>query len=283
MAERYAAQGQVDLLLSSIAKLPAPEVQRDAWLCFWTGQALLRIDEEQARVWFGHAYSAFATDGNTSGMRLAAASSVVALTLEWADLQQLDVWIARHSDAGGDAMVVDADRFEPYLLMGIVCVALVRGSYPAQIDKQALIARLRILLELPDAWLSDDQRVQAATILIKHGHAFVEYELARNVIIATRSLPQSGAGGALHRGRWFIAAADTQLISGDALQARADLNEARLLAVQSQSLRLSFEFGFASADHFMKAHDLQLASDELKQLEESRARHRQPSVRNIRE
>ena len=256
------------MLLSSIAKLPTPEVQRDAWLCFWTGQALLRIDEEQARVWFGHAYSAFATDGNTSGLRLAAASSVVTLTLEWADLQQLDVWIGRHSDAGGDTIVVDADRFEPYLLMGIVCVALVRGFYPPQIDRQALIARLRILLESPDAWLSDDQRLQAATILVKHGEAFNEYELAQNVIIATRSLPKSCAGGALHRGRWFIAAADTQLVGGDAKLARVDLSEARLLAEQSQSLRLSFEFGFASADHYMKAHDLQLAADELKQLED---------------
>ncbi len=185
LAERYAAQGQVDLLLSSIAKLPTAEVQRDAWLCFWTGQALLRIDEEQARIWFGHAYPAFEADGNAPGMRLAAASNVVALTLEWADLQQLDIWIARHSDAGGDATVVDSDRFEPYLLMGIICVALVRGSYPPQIDADALIARMRILLESPAVWLSDDQRVQAATILMKHGHAFVRHELARTVIIAT--------------------------------------------------------------------------------------------------
>ena len=222
LAERYAAQGQVDLLMSSIAKLPTPEIQRDAWLCFWTGQALLRIDEEQARIWFGHAYSAFEADGDASGMRLAAASNVIALTLEWADLQQLDFWIAQHSKAGGDANVADADRFEPYLLMGIICVALVRGSYPPQIDKRALVGRLQILLESSDAWLSDDQRVQAATILIKHGHAFVEYELAQNVIIATRALPRSGAGGALHRGRWFIAAAHTQLVSGDAMQASAD-------------------------------------------------------------
>ena len=38
LAERYAAQGQVDLLLSSITKLPTPEVQRDAWLCFGPGR-----------------------------------------------------------------------------------------------------------------------------------------------------------------------------------------------------------------------------------------------------
>ena len=266
LAEHYASRGQVDLLMSSIAKLPATEVQCDAWLCFWTGQALLRIDEEQARVWFGHAYAAFKEKSNRQGMRLAAASSVIALTLEWADLQQLDVWIARHSDAGGDALVADADRFEPYLLMGIICVALVRGSYPPQIDPDLVTARMKTLLDLPAVWLSDDQRVQAATILIKHGHAFAQYALARNVIIATRSLPQSGLAGALHRGRWFIATADTLLATGETLQARAELDRARLLV--TQSLRLSFEFGFASANHFMKAHDLPLAAEELQQLED---------------
>ena len=59
LAERYAAQGQVDLLMSSIAKLPVNETQCNAWLCFWAGQALLRVDEEQARIWFAYSYSAF--------------------------------------------------------------------------------------------------------------------------------------------------------------------------------------------------------------------------------
>ncbi|MBA2548207.1 MAG: AAA family ATPase [Burkholderiaceae bacterium] len=267
LAERYAALGHVDLLLSWIARLPEADARRNAWLCFWTGQTLLRVNEEHARVWFGLAYSAFATDRDESGMRLAAASNVIALTLEWADLQQLDLWIERHSAVDGERAIALTDQFEPVLLMGLICVALVRGSYPAQFDSEAAIARMRTLLASPSLWISDDQRLQAATILIKHGHAFVEYELARNVIIATRSLPQSRAGGALHRGRWFIAAADTQLVCGDPIHARADLNEAQLLAEQSQSPRLWFEFGFASADHFMKGHDLQLAAKELQRLE----------------
>ena len=268
LVERYAAQGQVDLLMASIAKLPAAEVERDAWLCFWTGQALLRIDEERARVWFGHAYEAFEADQNASGMRLAAASSVVALTLEWADLQQLDVWIARHSAAGGDTVVSGADRFEPYLLMGVICAALVRGFYPPAVGVDALIARMRILLEAPAAWLSDDQRVQAATILMKHGHAFVRHELARIVVLATRSLQESSTGGALHRARWLIAASLTQLVRGDVAEAAKDLNEARSLAEQLDSARLHFEVGFAATNQHMKSHDLQLAANELNRLED---------------
>ena len=90
LSERYASQGQVDLLMSSLAKLPASEVERNAWLCFWTGQALLRIDEEQARAWFERSYSAFEATGDLYGMRLAAASNVTAFQLECGDLRELD-------------------------------------------------------------------------------------------------------------------------------------------------------------------------------------------------
>ena len=133
LSERYASQGQVDLLMSSLAKLPAAEVERNAWLCFWTGQALLRIDEEQARVWFTHAYFAFEASGDAYGMRLAAASNVTAFQLECGDLRELDMWVERHQRAGGDTQVAAGDRFETTLLMGIICAAFVRARYPSQI------------------------------------------------------------------------------------------------------------------------------------------------------
>ena len=131
LAERYAAQGQVDLLLGSIAKLPTPEVQRDAWLCFWTGQALLRVDEEQARIWFARSYSAFEAASDSYGMRVAAASNVTAFLLECGDLRELDMWVERHRTAGGDTPVPSGDRFETTLTMGIVCAALVCARYPS--------------------------------------------------------------------------------------------------------------------------------------------------------
>ena len=87
LSERYASQGQVDLLMNSLARLPATEIAHNAWLCFWTGQALLRIDEEQARSWFERSYAAFEATGDSYGMRLAAASNVTAFQLECGDLR----------------------------------------------------------------------------------------------------------------------------------------------------------------------------------------------------
>ncbi len=130
LAERYAAQGQVELLMTSIGKVPAAEVERNAWLCFWTGQALLRVDEEHARHWFGR-ITAFETASDRAGMRLAAASVVTAFGLEWGDLAR-----ARHMDRTPQECgrrhtgSYEGDRFETSLIMGVMCAAFVRAAYP---------------------------------------------------------------------------------------------------------------------------------------------------------
>lgn len=278
LAERYAAQGQVELLLTSIAKLPAADVERDPWLCFWTGQALLRVDEEQSRVWLGYSYAAFEAVGDLSGMRLAAANVVTAFGLECGDFRELDLWIERHARAGGNTSVETNGRFETSLLMGIMCAAFVAGRYPPQVQSDALVARMRLLLDVEQAWLSDDQRVQAARTLIEHGMVFSSFELARSFVLSTRSLVNRSTGGALHRGRWLIAAAYSYFQRDSTAECLAYLDEARSLADQSNSSRLSFELGFAFSDYWMKAHDLQRATDEL-QLLESVAEQAPPAQR----
>ncbi|MBA3254346.1 MAG: AAA family ATPase [Burkholderiaceae bacterium] len=268
LAEHYAARGQIDLLMDSIAKLPAPDVHCNAWLCFWTGQALLRIDEERARVWFAQAHSAFGTASDVFGMRLAAASMVIAFGLEHADLRELEIWIQRHRDVGGETPIASTERFEPTLLMAIVCAALMQGEYPAQSKSLESIPRLMQLLEMESVWLSHDQRVQAGRLLIEHARVFHGDQIqASNAIVATRRLIQDGIGGALHRGRWLIAAAYAHFEVGNTAASLEYLQQARALAEQSSSLRLQFELSLALADHWMKAQMLPQAAAELDRLE----------------
>ena len=107
----------------------------------WTGQALLRVNERaQARVWLGHSYTAFEAVGDSSGMRLAAANVVTAFGLECGDLRDLDLWIERHTRAGGDTPVEANEQFETSLLMGIMCAAFVAGRYPPQIQSDVFVA-----------------------------------------------------------------------------------------------------------------------------------------------
>ena len=157
--------------------------------------------------------------------------------------------------------------FEPSLIMGVACAAFVKAGYPTQIDGDALIERLQQLVDSEHAWLSDDQRVQAARILIEQGHVFAKYEQAKAAILATRSLIDRETGSALQRGRWLIIAAYAHFPDTDSSRSLSFLNKAQSLAEKSHSLRLTFELGLASADHWMRARDLPSAAEELRKLE----------------
>ena len=85
--------------------------------------------------------------------------------------------------------------------------------------------------------------------------------------MASRSLITDSVGGALHRGRWLIITAMHCFATGDAAGSARHLSEARVLAERSKSAALSFEFGLAFAEHWMKLHDLPRATDELAKLE----------------
>ena len=52
---------------------------------------------------------------------------------------------------------------------------------------------MRLLLDLKEVWLSDDQRIQAARALIEHGMVFGSFELARAFVLATRFLVDSAS------------------------------------------------------------------------------------------
>lgn len=267
LAEDYAAHGHIDLLMGSIGKLPAVEVQGNPWLCFWTGQALLRVDEEQARAWFASSYSAFEGVSDAFGARLTAASMVIAFGLEHADLRELELWMKRHRDAGGETPVPSNERFESTFLMAMMCVALMQGGYPQQVPAQDLIPRFHALLEFEGVWLSGDQRVQAGRLLITHARIFHNHIEPLNAIVATRRLIQENVGGALHRGRWLISAAWANFEQGNAPASLQHLEQARVLASEIGSLRLHFELSFALTSHWIKAQMLQEAAAELDRLE----------------
>lgn len=267
LSERYARRGQTDLLLSALAKVPRVDVDNNPWLCFWTGQALLRINEEQARGWFGRSYTAFEKAADRAGMRLAAASVVIAFGLEYGDLRELETWIRRHRDAGGDTPIASTERFEPTLLMAIICAAFMEGKYPLEVDSESLIQRLRQLLELPDVWLSEDQRVQAGRQLIEHARIFRNQVTVANAIVATRRLIDGGLGGSLHKGRWLCAAAQACFEEGNPSESLSYLQQAQALAEQSNSLALRYQSSFLLSDHWMKAQMLAEAAEELNRLE----------------
>ena len=138
------------------------------------------IDEERARSWFERSYAGFAAAGDASGMRIAAASVVIAFVIEYGDIRTLETWLRRHVEAGGEHPVEQGSAHEATLCMGVICAALNAGAHPATIDANAVTRRLQVLLDDPSVWLTRDQAVEAARLLVDHARVFAKREQAQS-------------------------------------------------------------------------------------------------------
>jgi DNA-binding SARP family transcriptional activator len=266
IAERYARRGQAELLMRANARLPAGVAETRPWLCFWAGQALLGFNEEAARGWFELAYAAFERTDNRLGMRLAAARVVMAFGLDYADLRTLDAWLARHERAGGHEPVEPGAPYESALCLGTMAASLTLGAHPQGVDADALVRRLRMLLDDDDAWLTPDEPVIAARLVVDHARIFSTPERAQALALETSAYAKRTSASALQRGRWYIAASWAFYVDGKHDRARECLDEARRLTELCGSRRLVFELGMVTADAALK-HDLAKAAAELAVLE----------------
>ncbi|MGE5170404.1 MAG: BTAD domain-containing putative transcriptional regulator [Rudaea sp.] len=267
IAERYARRSQAELLMRAAARLPATVADTRPWLCFWAGQALLGFNEETARGWFERAYAAFERAGNRLGMRLAAARVVMAFGLDYADLRTLDAWLARHEHAGGHEAVAPGAPFESALLLGAMAASLTLGAHPPGVDADALVRRLRVLLDDDGAWLTPDEPAIAARLVVDHARIFSTPQRAQALVLETSAYAKRPTASALQRGRWYIAASWAFYVDGKHDRAGECLDEARRLTELCGSRRLVFELGMVTADAALK-HDLARAVAELATLEE---------------
>ena len=267
LAERHARRGQAGLLARSVGQLPPVLQDRDPWLCFWTGQALLGVDEEAARGWFERSYAAFDTAGDRAGMRLAASCVVTAFGLEYGDIRELDAWLERHISAGGDSAVEAGCANEAALCLGVVCAAIAHGAFPPGFGTDALIARLRVLMDVPSAWLTPDQPLEAARLLVDYARIFGTHSQAQAMVIGTRAHAEVDATSALQRGRFWMSAALAYFEDGKHEPAAEFLSRAGRLVEETGSRRLAFELGLTEVDAALKRNEMGNAAARLADLE----------------
>jgi ATP/maltotriose-dependent transcriptional regulator MalT/DNA-binding SARP family transcriptional activator len=267
LARAHAGRGEAQLLLRALDALPQGAVQARPWLCFWAGEALLGSDEEAARGWFEHAHAAFARAGDRAGTRLAASRVVTAFGLEYGDLRALDTWLARFDAAGGDAPITQGTDHEMALCLGTLCAAMIRGAHPPRIEPAQLTGRIRSRLDDAGAWLTPEEPVVAARLLIDHARIFGAPEQALSYIVDTRRHAEQPHVGPLQRGRWHVAAASIFYMEGAHAPADDHLAQARVLAERSGSRRLAFELGMAEVDALLRRNDFARASAALAALE----------------
>ncbi len=267
LAAKQARSGEAALLSRAASLLDDSVLLRHPWLCFWVGRALQGIDEERARSWFERSYAGFAAANDASGMRIAAASVVIAFVIEYGDIRTLETWLRRHVEAGGEHPVEQGSAHEATLCMGVICAALNAGAYPATIDANAVTRRLQVLLDDATVWLTCDHAIEAARLLVDNARAFASRQQAQNMVLATRRHIDDADAGALQRGRWCLSAANAYLLDGKLGLAEQYLEQARLLVEQNGSRRLVFELAMHVVDAAQRRGDTTAAEAHLVQIE----------------
>jgi ATP/maltotriose-dependent transcriptional regulator MalT/DNA-binding SARP family transcriptional activator len=266
LAPSYAHSRNLELMRRLYCRLPAAELHRRGWLCFWMGQAEHGIDEQAAREWYERAYHAFS---RSSEKALAAACVLVAFeTSDFTDIRNLVVWIERFSTARRIDAPSLQDPLRCVIALGILANAGLASA--EQVDQsEVLSARKEIeaAIELDERWLTRDQQLVAACILINHLEQFDSIENAKHAAIVAERLANDPAASPRARVRYWVSRAWIHAIAREAPNRDFAISRAEQIDAEMPSVSLAFEICEAQTAFALRDDRLSEAEALLGRLE----------------
>jgi ATP/maltotriose-dependent transcriptional regulator MalT/DNA-binding SARP family transcriptional activator len=197
-AEAMLASGRWQTLREWIESLPGHELNAKPWLEFWLGNALMPIDQAQARAHLEIAYERLRRQSETLGQMRAAASIIATHFFEWSSWQALDPWIDVL-----EALVVTHPRYPSDAIeFDIVCAMLIATLYrrPDHALLPMCADRVETLLE---AALDLNRKVTGATLLLTYCNLGNLLERGRGVVARTSALIERDEVTPLNRVWWY--------------------------------------------------------------------------------
>jgi LuxR family maltose regulon positive regulatory protein len=243
LAERYARERRPTLLLRVLDRVPAAQIDARPWVAYWTGHTLQGVNEGQARPWFDRAWRGFEAQGDRVGMALTAASMSVVFALDYSDLAGIDEWRARLHRLWPDGSALTGEARNLWLLGAVADTIMAEpGQASAEQAEQALSELRRRVLQ-PEGWISLDQRVEAARVMMDCASVLFSVQTALQIASETRLLAEHASTAPLPAARWLLVAADSQRRAADYPAAQASLDIGQRLATQAEYAALHFEVG----------------------------------------
>jgi DNA-binding SARP family transcriptional activator len=282
MSERYARQQQAQLLQRAVQRVPLDDVRQRPWIAFWAGQAMLGVDEEQARRWFDIAYAGFERHSDRPGMALSAASVLIAFNTDLDDASTVPLWLARFRASRSVLNDVVPIPWRAIVLLGVISeTTLADAAASSEDDAKRAVQELNRLVNEADAWPSRDQQLEAAAVLIDHIYLLDAIDLARQVVLATEPLARDEAASPLTRGRWWLAVMRTHHIGGEHERVEFCLNQVEQLVDTAGVKKLAFEVEDYRTNNALRAHDLERAAVGVARLEQLAAGGTQMQLANV--
>jgi DNA-binding SARP family transcriptional activator len=252
---------------SRVAPAPAADRLRAAW-------ADLPADEAAARAGFAQALDEAERTGDAAGCARAAAGTLVAVALEFADFRGLARALPaflRHdagpeADRGSDG-VSDGPADGITLDLARLTLPLLDGAQPFSAATEAAAARVHRALRDDGAWQDPDARMLALKLLLDYRGQQLELGPIEQLIALGHDLAARPGVSPAWQGRWWLLVLQNREWFGDAAGTAQALQLAQQLAQRHMLPRLRFELACVEMSAALKAADLAQADRLFRELD----------------
>jgi LuxR family maltose regulon positive regulatory protein len=227
-AEGLLEQGRRQTVIDWLGRMPQAVRDRDPWLGFWEGRALMATAPDRALQILQACHRRFAHDADAVGQLACGAAVVQTLWHARLGWSEITPWVDRLEPLMSHELRFPSPALE---LLGTsalhATLAFCRPSHPA-IRGMAL----KLLDLIDDAGIDWNQRLSSATHLVNYFHGAAEHELATRLIGKVDAVVDTLPASALNRAFWFIFRALHDVRQADDAQAAMRFQRAEDLARQ---------------------------------------------------
>ncbi|MBT2324671.1 hypothetical protein J7E62_20210 [Variovorax paradoxus] len=225
-AEGLLEQGRRQTVIDWIGRMPEAVRERDPWLGYWEGRALMAIAPERALQVFQARHRRFADEADVVGQLACGAAIVQTLWHARLGWSEITPWVDRLEPLMREGLRFPSPAVELLSMSALhAALAFCRPAHPA-------VRRLgpKLLGLIDDASIDWNQRLSTATHLITYFHNAAEHELAMQLAAKVDAAVEALPASALNRAFWFVFRAIHDLRQADYEAAAARFQRAEDLA-----------------------------------------------------
>jgi DNA-binding SARP family transcriptional activator len=197
-AENLLANGRWQTLREWIAFLPQSCLDETPWLKFWLGNALMPVDQTEARLHLQHAFEKFRQQNELMGQLRSASSIVASYFFEWSGWTALDGWIDSLEE-----LMLACPRYPSVAIELDVCSGMLIAALYRRPGHRMLPLCADRIETLIDCDLDLNRTVAGATLLLTYCNLSNHLQRGQGIVSRMQPLIERDEVTPLNRVWWY--------------------------------------------------------------------------------
>jgi ATP/maltotriose-dependent transcriptional regulator MalT/DNA-binding SARP family transcriptional activator len=199
-AERLLDQGRQQSLGEWLARVPATEREREPWLAYWEGRALMQLAPARALQVLQANHLRFARDGDIAGQLASVGAIVQTLWYSRLGWSEITRWVDHVEPLIGKHVVAFPSPAVELMTFSALHAAL---AFCRLAHAEVMPMGRRLLALIDDTSIDWNQRLSTATHLMTWLHNAAELDLAHQLIAKVDPVIDERPSSVLNRSYWF--------------------------------------------------------------------------------